>query len=122
VVAIQSLIQSLHGPIVRQRTTAFKTLGDRSGLVAAAALHAPQPTLPARGINGEVGWTPVLCRDALERQGSAVTGRSSDEENRRGWPIAVIWRRYGDRPDRQPVVTRGDHGIIRPEGRSRRGP
>jgi len=27
-----------------------------------------------------------------------------------------------DRPDRQPVVTRVDHGMIRPEGRSRRGP
>jgi hypothetical protein len=29
---------------------------------------------------------------------------------------------YADRPDRQPMVTCLDHGMIRPEGRSRRGP
>ena len=36
--------------------------------------------------------------------------------------ITVIRRRYADRPHRQPVVARVDHGMIRPEGRSRRGP
>jgi hypothetical protein len=36
--------------------------------------------------------------------------------------MAVIRRRYGDRPGRQPMVARVDHGMIRPEGRSRRGP
>src|ERR1700730_9522627 len=36
--------------------------------------------------------------------------------------IAVIRRPYADRPDRQPVVARTDHGMIRSEGRSRRGP
>jgi len=26
------------------------------------------------------------------------------ERNQRDWPIAVIWRRYGDHPDQQPVA------------------
>src|SRR5262249_57931215 len=30
--------------------------------------------------------------------------------------------RYPDLPNQQPVVARVDHGMIRPEGRSRRGP
>ena len=55
-VVIQSLIQKSTWPNSQAANDAFKTLGDRPGLVAAAALHAPQPTLPARGINGEVGW------------------------------------------------------------------
>jgi hypothetical protein len=38
------------------------------------------------------------------RQQGAVSGRSSDDGNQRGWPIAVIWRRHGDRPYQQPVV------------------
>src|SRR6516164_6312081 len=42
--------------------------------------------------------------------------------NRRARPTAVIRRRSADRPDRQPVVARVDRGMIRPEGRSRRGP
>jgi hypothetical protein len=36
--------------------------------------------------------------------------------------MAVIRRRAGDRPGRLLMVTRADHGMIRPEGRSRRGP
>src|ERR1700731_3688210 len=36
--------------------------------------------------------------------------------------MAVIRGRYGDRPGRQPMVAGVDHGMIRPEGRSRRGP
>jgi hypothetical protein len=36
--------------------------------------------------------------------------------------MAVIRRRAGDRPGRLPKVTRADHDMIRPEGRSRRGP
>jgi hypothetical protein len=35
--------------------------------------------------------------------------------------MAVIRRRAGDRPGRLPMVTCADHGMIRPEGRSRRG-
>src|SRR6516164_2624790 len=42
--------------------------------------------------------------------------------NRRARPTAVIRRRSADRPDRQPVVARVDRGMIRPKGRSRRGP
>src|SRR5262249_24016139 len=42
--------------------------------------------------------------------------------NRRGRPMVVIRRRYGDRPGRQPMVAGVDHGMIRPEVRSRRGP
>src|SRR6516162_9213422 len=37
-------------------------------------------------------------------------------------PTAVIRRRSRDRPGRQPVVAWVDHGMIDPEGRSRRGP
>ena len=36
--------------------------------------------------------------------------------------MSVIRGRYGDRPGRQPMVAGVDHGMIRPEGRSRRGP
>src|SRR5215469_11691106 len=36
--------------------------------------------------------------------------------------MAVIRGRFGDRPGRQPMVAGVDHGMIRPEGRSRRGP
>src|SRR5580704_8737933 len=36
--------------------------------------------------------------------------------------MAVIRGRYGDRPGRQPMVARVDRGMIRAEGRSRRGP
>ena len=36
--------------------------------------------------------------------------------------MAVIRGRYGDRPGRQPMVAGVDHGMIRLEGRSRRGP
>src|SRR6516162_7364876 len=36
--------------------------------------------------------------------------------------MAVYSRRYGDRAGRQPMVASVDHGMIRPEGRSRRGP
>src|SRR5215468_2562150 len=36
--------------------------------------------------------------------------------------MAVIRGRYGDRPGRQPMVAGVDHGMIRPEDRSRRGP
>jgi two-component system NtrC family sensor kinase len=42
--------------------------------------------------------------------------------NRQGRPMAVIRWRYDDRPGRQPLVACVDHGMIRPEGRSRRGP
>src|SRR5215467_8371792 len=35
--------------------------------------------------------------------------------------MAVIRGRYGDRPGRQPMVAGVDRGMIRPEGRSRRG-
>ena len=38
-----------------------------------------------------------------------------------GRRIAVI-HRHSTRPDRQPMVAGIDHGMIRPEGRSRRGP
>ena len=37
-------------------------------------------------------------------------------------PTAVTRRRSHDRPGWQPVVAWVDHGMIRPEGRSRRGP
>src|SRR6516162_11566566 len=46
--------------------------------------------------------------------------RSLDEINRRSgrwWSFAG----YGDHPGRQPMVAYVDHGMIRPEGRSRRG-
>src|SRR5215472_7402471 len=36
--------------------------------------------------------------------------------------MAVIRRRSADRPDRQPMVARVDHGMIRLDGLSRRGP
>jgi hypothetical protein len=36
--------------------------------------------------------------------------------------MAIIRRRTGDRPGRLPMVTCTGHGLIRPEGRSRRGP
>ena len=42
-----------------------------------------------------------------------------------GYRERQVWgirRRSADLPDRQPVVARVDHGMIRPEGRSRRGP
>ena len=49
---------------------------------------------------------------------SADSGRSPDEWNRPGGPIVVIRQCSADHPDRQPVVTRADHGIIRPESPS----
>src|SRR5262249_54228357 len=36
-------------------------------------------------------------------------------------PMAVIRRRYGDRPGRQSLVARVDRGMIRSESRPRRG-
>src|SRR6516225_11172249 len=42
--------------------------------------------------------------------------------NRRSGRWRSIRGRYGDRAGRQPMVASVDHGMIRPEGRSRRGP
>jgi hypothetical protein len=47
--------------------------------------------------------SPIRYFVSLRLQ-SAVTGRSSDEENRRGRPIAVIGGATVSRPDQQPVV------------------
>jgi hypothetical protein len=53
------------------------------------------------------------------RRKRPFAGRAEPGERR---PIAVIRRGYADLSDRQPVVARVDHGMIRLEGRSRRGP
>jgi GAF domain-containing protein/two-component sensor histidine kinase len=53
------------------------------------------------------------------RRNRPIVGRA---ETYARWPMGVIRRGYADRPNRQPVVARVDHGMIRLEGRSRRGP
>jgi hypothetical protein len=76
-----------------------RTESGRSGLTAGTGPHTPHRTLLRLGIKVSTGWIPVLRWYSHEWLGSAVTGRSSDE----GWPMRHS-RRYGHRPDQQPVV------------------
>jgi hypothetical protein len=66
--------------------------------------YHPTEPFPNRAGKVSLGASSPIRRVVSHRLQSAVTGRSSDERNQRGWPISVIWRRYGDRPDQQPMV------------------
>ena len=82
------------------------------------AVEGHQDLFPPRQLNARYASVkgPSPGGDAPKRP---FAGRAEPGERR---SITVIRRRYADRLDRQLVVARVDHGMIRPTGRSRRGP
>ena len=93
------------------RSSAGTALLYPSGLFSAMPARASN----AGTITGSATHHPAACGWPL----CAVSGRSPDERSRPGGPIVVIRQCSADHPDRQPVVTRADHGIIRPESPKR---
>src|SRR5262249_35112251 len=85
-----------------------------AGAVAGWGLH---PLEKRRLVTAHVASGP-----SARRMGTARLRRFrpfADERNRPGGPIVVIRQCSADHPERQPVVTRADHGIIRPESPKR---
>src|SRR6516225_3800077 len=132
-----------HGPVLNQAVEYGSSSQSAiiSGFQLSAIFGKPSPAKAAASSNPHRGQAltafprvrsskafrrrPLYRVDRPRRAGIRNPYRkrgSSNERNRQVRPIAVTRRRYGDRRDRQPTLTCVDHGMIRPEDRSRRGP